>query len=618
MEIPATTESTTRPRAQEFRVFNEQIRLLQEQSKPAILLNLPLVLISLAIFWSSIIDGWLLTWAAALILLSLLRLRLFRKFTNMVQDNNAIRQWAHLHMLITSFTGALWGSMALFLLYDLSGYQENYIILVILGLTGTSISVNSSYFPNFLAFIIPAILPMELILLSDAKEIYNGFSYLLLLYLFVLVKAARATERNVRHTITLRHENQSLVYDLRRSNAELTQEIKLRESMEGQLRSAKEAAERANASKSEFISRISHELRTPLTAILGFSGILIHNKQIADSVRQDIGKINKAGHHLLKLIDDLLDISRIEAGNLSVSLEPVKLHDLLEETRGLIAPLAEKASIELDIPTVPESLYLYGDYMRLKQVLLNLLSNAVKYNRAGGSVSVQYQVFEPELIRISVIDNGVGIAADKLDQIFQPYNRLGAEKTSVQGTGIGMTITKQIMELMNGDIGVESEAGKGTQFWIELPLVSGDEQQDALPQAHLPDSIRAHLPDGFSCLYVEDNPNNVELIQRMMDHLGKVRVLSAPSAELGIELAAVHHPDLILMDINLPGMDGYKALEKLRQADENRNIPIIALSANSTNAEIERGRQAGFDDYLTKPVSMETLASAILRIFHDS
>lgn len=605
-------ESSTR--VNDAQVFKAHIRLLQAQTKPAVLLNLPLILITLVLLWPSTQHPWLLVWAGSSTIISLLRLALFKRFDATGDDDDAIKRWSSMHLLVTAITGLLWGSLALFLLQDISSYQQNYIILLIIGLTGTSISVNSSYFPNFLAFIIPAIVPMEFVLLSLDKEIYNGFSYLLIVYLFILIKSARAAERNVRHTITLRLENQSLVNTLRRSNAELYQEVELRTNMEAQLREAKEVAEQASQSKSEFISRISHELRTPLTAILGFSGILSHSQKLEESVRADIGKINKAGQHLLSLIDDLLDISRIEKGNLTISQEPIKLDDLLEETRSLITPLAEKSEVELIITTPPQTLILNADYMRLKQVLLNLLSNAVKYNRSGGRIELKVETVAAERVRISVIDTGVGIAAEKLDQLFEPYNRLGAENTSVLGTGIGMTISKQIIELMHGEIGVQSELGKGTQFWIELPL-SSEWEAKILDTDFLVDGLYEVLPDGFVCLYVEDNPNNVALIRRMMEHMGNIKLISAPSAELGIELAEAHRTDLILMDINLPGMNGYSALQHLRQSELGKRLPIIALSANSGPDEVERGLAAGFDDYLTKPVDMETLAATIARVY---
>jgi len=596
-------------------MFAEQIQLLQEQSRPAVLLNLPLILITVTIFWSNIPYPWLVAWAGTLGILSFLRLSLFKRFETIINSHECIKRWSRIHLLITAITGALWGSISLLLLTTLNSYQENYIILIILGLTGTSISVNASYFPNFLAFLFPAILPLEFVLITYDKALYNGFSYLLLLYLFVLIKAAHATERNVRHTISLRHENQSLVSNLRQTNAELIQEIELRTSIEGELRDAKEMAEFANRSKSEFISHISHELRTPLTVILGFSGILSHDRNLTDTLRTDIGKINKAGQHLLTLLDDLLDISRIEKGSLSITSEPISLDELLDETRSLITPLAEKARIHLEISTPPANLKLMADYMRLKQVLLNLLTNAIKYNRTGGQVLLTVETTTPERARINVIDTGHGIAADKLKQIFQPYNRLGAEKTEILGSGIGMTISKQIMDLMHGDIDVESELGKGSHFWIELPIASEQAGMGIEDTDFLMDGLYEVLPDGFRCLYVEDNPSNIALIRRMMEHMGHIELLSAPSAELGIALATVHQPDLILMDINLPGMDGYAALEILRNNDENKHIPIIAISGSVGAEEIKRGLAAGFDDYLTKPVNMESLAASIARNF---
>lgn len=618
MNTQYNSEPLDPPSSGDARLFLEQIRTLQEQSRIGVLLNLPLVVISAVILWPAAPTKPLLVWTAVLIILSVLRLAMYRNFRSMVKSEACVQRWARLHQVATAITGVAWGSMGYFLDLDLSPYQANYIALVFLGLTATSLSVNASYFPNFLAFFVPICLTMESFFLSTEQPLYHGFSYLLVFYFLILVKAAHSTAKNLRHTISLKHENQDLISHLRQSNSELTREIELRSSIESQLRDAKDIAEQASQSKSEFISRISHELRTPLTAILGFSGILGHSPKVDEAVRTDIIKINKAGQHLLGLIEDLLDISRIESGTLSVTSEPVRLEDLLEETRNLILPLAKRSSIDLQIDIPAGQLVLQADYMRLKQVLLNLLTNAVKYNHGGGRVSLSTETLDEDKLRIHVTDNGAGIAADKLDQIFMPYNRLGAEYTQVSGTGIGMTISKQIIELMHGNIGVESELGKGSHFWVDLPLASEWDISGINDLDFLIDGLYQVLPDDFVCLYIEDNPHNVALIRRMMEHMGNIKLISAPTAELGIELAKAHQPDLILMDINLPGMDGYMALEVLRRDESNARLPIIALSANAALEEVERGLSAGFDDYLTKPVDMESLAASIARNYQNT
>jgi len=371
---------------------------------------------------------------------------------------------------------------------------------------------------------------------------------------------------------------------------------------------AKEEAEEASRAKSEFLSRMSHELRTPLNAILGFGQILRLNREtpLTDSQNVEVEEILNAGKHLLELINEVLDLARIESGKIDLSIETISLSDVVNETLTLIVPLAEKRGIEVNnkIPQSPH-LFVLADRTRMKQVLLNLMSNAVKYNREGGSITLESNRTQKGRIQISVADTGKGIPGEKLNDLFKPFNRLGAEKTDVEGTGIGLSLTKNLVENMAGTISVESQPGVGSCFSVELPegkMPKGLDDGSAISSKH---SFSKKGDEKITLLYVEDNPANLRLVQKILSEREDIHLLSAPEAQLGLDLARTHRPDLILMDINLPGMDGLTALKHLKTYDETEGIPVIAVSANAMESDIDRALKAGFDSYITKPIMVD-------------
>lgn len=389
-----------------------------------------------------------------------------------------------------------------------------------------------------------------------------------------------------------------------------------RKGTEDELLRAMELAERANRAKSDFLSRMSHELRTPMNAILGFAQLLESDplEPLSSGQRENVEQILLAGWHLLELINEVLDLSRIEAGKLQLVLESVDIAELAMECRGLIAPMAAQRGItvldqsfELELPRV------YADRTRLKQVLLNLLSNAVKYNRENGTITLTYREMPDNRLRVAVSDTGEGIPEQQLSALFESFNRLGAEDTGVEGTGIGLVITKHLVELMGGAIGVESRPGEGSTFWIELvanPVgvyVSGKAEAVRPPAP----GGKAAPPLRHTLLYVEDNPANIRLVDQLIGQIGGIRLLTAPDAPTGLEIALHRKPDLILVDINLPGIDGYELLARLREQDETRAIPVLALSANAMPEDVERGLSAGFRHYLTKPVDVRRFREAV-------
>jgi PAS domain S-box-containing protein len=387
-------------------------------------------------------------------------------------------------------------------------------------------------------------------------------------------------------------------------------DITARKQAKAALVQARDQAERANRAKSEFLSRMSHELRTPMNAILGFAQVL-DQEPLSPEQYEFVHEIGAAGEHLLELINELLDLARIESGRFATHLEPVMLDPALRQAQRMVTPLLEQMNVTLLNQCGPEIAVL-ADPTRLRQVLVNLLSNAAKYNRRGGSIRIDCAACDGQRLRLRVTDTGAGIAPELIGQLFMPFERLGAESRGIEGTGIGLALSRRLMELMGGTIGVESMPGQGSCFWIELAAAPGTQPaaspESPQPAAPVPDSERRRI------LYIEDNAANLKVIEAMLRHRPDLSLISATSGEYGLELARRYHPDLILLDIHLPGIDGYAVLQALLAGHETRDIPVVALSADAMPIDIEQGLQAGFRDYLAKPVKREALLAVVRKL----
>ncbi|WP_437672900.1 PAS domain-containing hybrid sensor histidine kinase/response regulator [Sorangium sp. So ce131] len=384
-----------------------------------------------------------------------------------------------------------------------------------------------------------------------------------------------------------------------------------------ELRKARALAEAASSAKSEFLASMSHELRTPLNAILGFAQLLHRDRKtpLTDRQRERVEHVLRGGEHLLKLIDDILDLSRIEAGRVTVSLEPVDVLGVLVEVKATLDPMAARAGVDLALSPLPDGLpKVRADRTRFAQILMNYGSNAIKYGRKGGRATFSVSMPEGGSVRICVADDGIGIAREQQGKLFQPFQRAGQETGPIEGTGIGLAITKRLAEIMGGGVGFRSAAGEGSEFWIDLPAhdAGAESAAAAAPAADAADSPLAG-PGGarYVVLYIEDNPSNIVFMEDLLSEFERVRLITAPSAEIGLELARARRPHAVIMDINLPGMSGHEAMRKLQEWPETCRIPVIALSAAAMAPDTRRAEQAGFFRYLTKPVKVDELTAVL-------
>ncbi len=432
-------------------------------------------------------------------------------------------------------------------------------------------------------------------------------------------RARDGKETVVSYNATTFHDRDRKLRGVFAAARDMTERKRFEHTLQGnnvELERAMAAAEKANLAKSDFLSSMSHELRSPLNAILGFAQLINSDSPApTESQAASIDQILHAGWYLLDLINEILDLAQIESGKLALSREPTSLAEIMLECQAMIEPQAQKRGVRMTFPPFAVPCFVDADRTRLKQVLINLLSNAIKYNKPNGTVIVDCDAAD-DRVRISIRDTGAGLGPEMLEQLFQPFNRLGQERSTVEGTGIGLVMSKRLVELMGGVIGVESAVGLGSVFWFELNSAAEARlEMDTAPLTPAAPELMANGAPLRTLLYVEDNPANLKLIEQLIRRRPDIRLLSATDGNLGITLARANLPDVILMDINLPGISGIEALRILREDTLTAHIPVVALSANAMPRDIEKGLQAGFFRYLTKPIRvvefMDTLQAAL-------
>lgn len=405
----------------------------------------------------------------------------------------------------------------------------------------------------------------------------------------------------------LARERKQAIDELRVANAKL-------EIFNQKLTTAKEEAESASNAKSEFLSRISHELRTPLNAILGF-GQLLSMENLKRDHQEQVAEIERAGRHLLQLTNEVLDITHIESGRLAVSLEPVSVKDVLDESLSLVTPLAAARGIDLVRTPEPDNRFALGDRQRLRQVLLNLLSNAVKYNREEGRVEVKSEATPHGTISIIVADTGRGIASDSMNTLFEPFERLGAETTDVEGTGLGLAVSKALCDAMGATLSVESRSGKGSTFTLELP-VAADPSETPLDAPPVRPGLTGAGTARGTVLYIEDNLPNIKLMKRIFQRHPELRLLTAQDGSSGLRALKQERPDLVMLDLHLPDQGGEQILARIKADPMTQATPVIIVSADATGEQFDKAMAAGADDFITKPIDLARLFEVLNRILN--
>lgn len=387
-----------------------------------------------------------------------------------------------------------------------------------------------------------------------------------------------------------------------------------REQVTKDLAAARDQAEKANKAKSEFLSSMSHELRTPLNAIIGFAQLLSKGRRdpLSEKQQRQVGQIEKSGQHLLSLINEVLDLAKIEAGHMTLSIEPISIEGVIEDACNTLEANMNATGIQLIRYPINSTWSVSADYTRTKQILLNLLSNAIKYNREHGAITIGVTQQDSEL-RFSISDTGPGIAPERQEELFEPFNRLDAEYGTIEGTGIGLAITRELVERMSGCIGVDSQPGEGSTFWFTLPVANVAPLTEQTATRTLADAEKAQRD--YRLLYIEDNPTNQRLMEDIIDDFPHVDLQTVNSAELGLEIMRHSPPDLVLMDIHLPGMNGYQALAAIQNDTQLKHINVVALSANAMERDLTHGLAAGFADYLTKPIDIDKLSATLSTYF---
>lgn len=577
-------------RAMESRIQLEEIRMLYGSMKFSMLATFAVSLIMfLVLLGHASSTEYLLLWFAITVASILVRSWDTYRFIKASPDEQSKKSWGTRFLIGSTFAGFWWGMLS-WLGYSAENEYQTLIVVCIVGVAGGSLATLSYRWHTIVLFLMPALLILELRLIFDHIEFFEIVSYLLAVFILFTLSTSRRAYKNSNQNIRLRIEA-----DFR----------------EDALRAAKNEAEHANEAKSIFLSNMSHELRTPLNAIIGYAQLLEHDESLNQKQRANIREINDAGELLLELVNQVLDLSSIEEGNLDVSIEPVVLQDVLHECKSLVLPLADKNHIRLDFITDFTGCVM-ADHTRLKQIILNLLSNAIKYNRPNGMVNVRCSHAADNRVRIEVSDTGYGIPDNKLNSLFDPFNRLDINPKRIEGTGIGLTISKKLTEMMKGTLNVQSEISRGSTFWIELESsrsnTGRDMHEDLTDPASTLHADNSDLMHEQKILIVEDNPSNLKLISSQIGVLGYKADLASNGKE-ALEMTAENEYALVITDCNMPVMDGYELTTEIRKNDSR--IPVIALTADAFPEREQECLTAGMNARMVKPVSLIQLGNML-------
>jgi len=576
-------------KAMESRIQLEEIRMLYGSMMFSMLATFAVSLIMfLVLLGHANSTEYLSLWFAVMAASILFRSWDTYHFIKTSPNEQSKKSWGTRFLIGSTFAGFWWGMLA-WLGYSAENEYQALIVVCIVGIAGGSLATLSYRWRTIVLFLMPALLILELRLIYDHSEFFEILSLLAIFILFTLL-ASRRAYKNSNQNIRLRIE------------ADFREEA---------LRAAKNEAEHANEAKSIFLSNMSHELRTPLNAILGYTQLLEHDDSLNQKQQDNIKEINDASEHLLELVNQVLDLSSIEEGSLGVSIEPLVLQNILQECKSLIQPMADRNHIRLDFITDFTG-YVMADHTRLKQIILNLLSNAIKYNHYNGMVNVRCSHAAGNRVRIEVKDTGYGIPDNKLNSLFEPFNRLDINPKKIEGTGIGLTISKKLTEMMKGTLNVQSEISRGSTFWIELEssrnnISNGVHVDQPDPESTL-DADNSDLIHEQKILIVEDNPSNLKLISSQLSVLGYKADLASNGKEALI-MTATNDYALVITDCNMPIMDGYELTTEIRK--NNSRIPVIALTADAFPEREQQCLTAGMNARIVKPVNLKQLGNML-------
>ena len=563
----------------------ESVRLLYRSIPLSLTVNFSLALLVCWSLWGQLAHSILLYWLATMLALCVIRAGGLRRFNQHALTVESTNRWKHRFICFCVLNGLLWGMS----IWIFGPYTDIRIpLLITFSMAGMTAGASTTLGPVPQAYITYALstgVPLVSWYFSQGSQFEFDVGMMICIYIFFLLANGYSTRAGVVRSINL-------------SNSLIDSKLQ---------------AESANEAKSKFLSSMSHELRTPLTAIIGF-GQLLDVSDISGTHREKLTHMIKAGKHLAGMIDNILDVTRIEAGGYDINSEAVLVPLMLTDTWALLRPMAGERGITLTSPVAEAPpTYVNTDRQLLQQILINLISNAIKYNNINGQISLSHSTSQTGKIRISVKDTGPGIAAEFLGRIFKPFDRLGADKSNVVGTGIGLSLSKSLAEILGGEIGVTSQPGLGSTFWVELPVGDSPDINDSPAKLELDtDEPDANPSSSTTTIaYIEDNPTALLLVGEILKTRPNTRLIQASLGEQGYELVVKQHPGLVLLDLNLPDMDGSSVLARLKENPRTKKTPIIIISANTTPGLAEKLIEAGAYAYITKPFSFDLFLATI-------
>ncbi|MDH5517698.1 MAG: ATP-binding protein [Gammaproteobacteria bacterium] len=548
------------------------------------------VLVLDLVLWSSAVEqSNIIIWSSFMLLSVIYRFgsAVFYKMSP-VRDNNP-RFCYRLYFSGITLTGIGWGLAIVYVFPADEIVYQVFMAFIFAGVSAASISSMSFDKATSLTYLCLMLLPMSIRFFLDSSFISNMMALMGLAYLGMLIASSLRFNRQFNHNLLLARQ-----------------------------------AEQANAAKSLFLSSMSHELRTPMNAILGFSKLMLLNdgEKLSKTHKSNLNEIINAGEHLLELINEVLDLSSIESNTLKIKSETINLVQLINEALLLLEPELHSSNISVDYnKTENEDAMVLADRIKTKQVIINLLSNAIKYNKASGTISIRHKKHSDGRIKLSVVDTGNGLSAEQIGHLFMPFERLDINKHRIEGTGIGLVISKKLIEKMGGEIGCESVKGEGSTFWITLPPANTESVQEKLheqSQANLPEQKSVSPERQYHVLYIEDELTNIIIVEQLLSADKQIKLTTAMTGQAGLQQLQDNEFDLLLLDINLPDINGLEICHQLKQQDQYKNLPVVALSANAMADDVAKGKQAGVIEYLVKPIDFAAFNRVISNYLYQS